>query len=70
MSLGSGTVAGRVIREGIVQTAGMSRDNRVGNVYPTSAMGAIAARAAANASGRSNRAPTACHAAATAVRSS
>ena len=42
VSLGSGTVAGRVIREGIAQSASLSRDNRVGNVYPTSAMGAIA----------------------------
>ena len=42
VSLGSGTVAGRVIRENIVQAAGLARDNRVGNVYPTSAMGAIA----------------------------
>ena len=42
VSLGSGTVAGRVIREGIAQSAALTRDNRVGNVYPTSAMGAIA----------------------------
>ena len=42
VSLGSGTVAGRVIREGIAHSASLNRDNRVGNVYPTSAMGGIA----------------------------
>ena len=41
VSLGTGSVAGRIIRDGIAQSAMMGRDPRVGNVYPTSSMGAI-----------------------------
>ena len=41
VSLGNGTVAGRVLRSGIAQSVTLARDSEVGSGYPTSAMGAI-----------------------------
>jgi imidazolonepropionase-like amidohydrolase len=42
ISLGSGTVADRVVRPGVAQSVTLARDNEFGFTYPTSAMGAIA----------------------------
>jgi len=42
VSLGNGTVADRVIREGVAQSATLWRDNEVSRAYPTSGMGALA----------------------------
>jgi imidazolonepropionase-like amidohydrolase len=42
VSLGDGTVAGRVIRPAVAQSITFTRDTNVANGYPTSAMGAVA----------------------------
>jgi imidazolonepropionase-like amidohydrolase len=41
VSLGEGPVSERIVRGGVAQAVALSRDNRLGGSYPTSAMGAI-----------------------------